>query len=80
MPQGAQRRWDGWIDGRTQPDVRWEYSRLCPVDGDDRAVVEVAPEYDPTTNTVQLAAQLLFEEFALLSLAPRTPRDQRRSP
>jgi guanidinopropionase len=49
-----------------------------PVVGAD--VVEVAPEYDPTTNTVQLAAQLLFEEFALLSLAPRAPRDQGRSP
>jgi agmatinase len=32
-------------------------------------VVEVAPEYDPTTNTSQLAAQLLFEEFALLAQA-----------
>ncbi len=31
-------------------------------------VVEVAPEYDPTTNTSQLAAQLLFEEFALMAL------------
>jgi guanidinopropionase len=31
-------------------------------------VVEVAPQYDPTTNTAQLAAQLLFEEFALLTL------------
>jgi agmatinase len=31
-------------------------------------VVEVAPEYDPTTNTAQLAAQLLFEEFALMAL------------
>jgi guanidinopropionase len=30
-------------------------------------VVEVAPEYDPTTNTSQLAAQVLFEEFALLA-------------
>jgi len=33
-------------------------------------VVEVAPQYDTTTNTAQLAAQLLFEELALLSLAP----------
>jgi agmatinase len=33
-------------------------------------VVEVAPEYDPTTNTAQLAAQILFEEFALLTLPP----------
>jgi len=30
-------------------------------------VVEVAPEYDPTTNTSQLAAQLLFEELALMA-------------
>jgi agmatinase len=30
-------------------------------------VVELAPQYDPTTNTSQLAAQLLFEEFALMT-------------
>jgi guanidinopropionase len=30
-------------------------------------VVEVAPQYDPTTNTSQLAAQILFEEFALMT-------------
>jgi len=33
-------------------------------------VVEVAPEYDPTTNTSQLAAQILFEEFALMAAGP----------
>jgi agmatinase len=33
-------------------------------------VVEVAPQYDPTTNTSQLAAQILFEEFALMTLKP----------
>ena len=31
-------------------------------------VVEVAPQYDPTTNTTLLAAQILFEEFALMAL------------
>jgi guanidinopropionase len=31
-------------------------------------VVELAPQYDPTTNTAQLAGQLLFEEFALMAL------------
>jgi agmatinase len=31
-------------------------------------VVEVAPQYDPSTNTSLLAAQLLFEEFALMAL------------
>jgi len=36
-------------------------------------VVEVAPQYDPTTNTIQLAAQLLFEEFALMAHTP-SPR------
>ena len=34
-------------------------------------VVEVAPQYDPTTNTSQLAAQLLFEEFALMALGSK---------
>ena len=31
-------------------------------------VVEVAPQYDPTTNTAHVAAQLLFELFSLLAL------------
>lgn len=31
-------------------------------------VVEVAPQYDPTTNTAQVAAQLLFEIFTLLAV------------
>jgi agmatinase len=34
-------------------------------------VVEVAPQYDPTTNTSQLAAQILFEELALMAGIPR---------
>lgn len=41
-------------------------------------VVEVAPEYDPTTNTSQLAAQILFEEFALMTL-PRPNSDADRA-
>ncbi len=32
-------------------------------------VVEVAPQYDPTTNTAHVAAQLLFELFALLAVS-----------
>jgi agmatinase len=31
-------------------------------------VVEVAPQYDPTTNTAHVAAQMLFELFALIAL------------
>ncbi|MBE9545803.1 MAG: agmatinase [Proteobacteria bacterium] len=30
-------------------------------------VVEVAPQYDPTTNTAQVAAQLVFEIFTLMA-------------
>ena len=41
-------------------------------------VVEVAPQYDPTTNTVQLAAQLLFEEFALMTCGRDVPAGSSR--
>ena len=34
-------------------------------------VVEVAPQYDATTNTAQAAAQMLFEIVALIALARR---------
>jgi len=30
-------------------------------------VVEVAPQYDPTTNTAQVAAQMLFEIFSIMA-------------
>jgi agmatinase len=33
-------------------------------------VVEVAPQYDPTTNTAMVGAQMLFEIFSLMVLAP----------
>jgi agmatinase len=32
-------------------------------------VVEVAPQYDPTTNTAHVAAQLLFELFTLIAVS-----------
>jgi agmatinase len=35
-------------------------------------VVEVAPQYDPTTITAQVAAQILFEQLSLLALAKKT--------
>jgi agmatinase len=34
-------------------------------------VVEVAPQYDATTNTAQAGAQMLFEILALVALARR---------
>jgi guanidinopropionase len=35
-------------------------------------VVEVAPQYDPTTNTAQAAAQMLFEILTLLVMARKS--------
>ena len=41
-------------------------------------VVEVAPQYDATTNTAQVAAQILFTQACLLSANPyRTPKAER---
>jgi guanidinopropionase len=37
-------------------------------------VVEVAPQYDPTSNTAMVGAQMLFEIFSLMGLAPRFKR------
>jgi guanidinopropionase len=34
-------------------------------------VVEVAPQYDPTSNTAQIAAQVLFEILGLAADARR---------
>jgi guanidinopropionase len=37
-------------------------------------VVEVAPQYDPTTNTAMVGAQMLFELFSLMVLGPSLKR------
>jgi agmatinase len=37
-------------------------------------VVEIAPQYDPTTNTVQTAAQILFEILSLMVFSPSIGR------
>ncbi|MBS0416460.1 MAG: agmatinase [Proteobacteria bacterium] len=37
-------------------------------------VVEIAPQYDPTTNTVQIAAQILFEILSLMVFSPSIGR------
>jgi agmatinase len=37
-------------------------------------VVEVAPQYDATTNTAQAAAQMLFELLSVVALARRRSR------
>ena len=37
-------------------------------------VVEVAPQYDPTSNTAMVGAQMLFEIFSLMAVGPRRKR------
>jgi guanidinopropionase len=37
-------------------------------------VVEVAPQYDPTSNTAMVGAQMLFEIFSLMVQAPNSAR------
>jgi agmatinase len=37
-------------------------------------VVEIAPQYDPTSNTAMVGAQMLFEIFSLVVLSPRFRR------
>jgi guanidinopropionase len=37
-------------------------------------VVEVAPQYDPTSNTAMVGAQMLFEVFSLMVLGPHFTR------
>jgi agmatinase len=39
-----------------------------PICGGD--VVEVAPQYDTTTNTAQTGAQMLFEILSLMQFSP----------
>ena len=39
-------------------------------------VVEVAPQYDPTSNTAMVGAQMLFELFSLMVLGRRFRQSQ----
>ena len=46
--------------------IAGEWTERRTVGGD---VVEVAPQYDATSNTAQIGAQCLFELLALVALA-----------
>jgi len=61
----------GGITPREGLELLWRLRGLDIVGAD---VVEVAPQYDPTTNTAQLGAQLLFEELALMTVGRRADR------
>lgn len=56
------------VAGLTPRQVLGFLHRLEGVNVVGADVVEVAPQYDPTTNTAQIAAQVVFELFTLISL------------
>lgn len=38
-------------------------------------IVEIAPRYDATTNTVQVGAQMLLEILSLIALSPKVAKE-----
>jgi agmatinase len=58
------------VGGLTPREVLQIVRGLAGIDIIGGDVVEVAPQYDPTTNTAQIAAQVLFEMLCLVSLRP----------
>ena len=61
----------GGLMPREVQSLLWGLKGLDVVGGD---VVEVAPEYDATTNTAQIGAQLMFEIASLLQFSPSLVR------
>jgi guanidinopropionase len=56
----------GGMSTRQVLDILYQLKGINIIGGD---VVEVAPQYDPTSNTAQAGAQILFEIFCLVALA-----------
>lgn len=54
----------GGLYPREVQQILWSLTGLDIVGGD---VVEVAPQYDPSTNTAQIGAQMLFEILSLMT-------------
>src|SRR6185437_12874088 len=54
----------GGLYPRDVQQILWSLAGLDIVGGD---VVEVAPQYDPSTNTAQIGAQMLFEILSLMT-------------
>src|SRR4051812_2525666 len=54
----------GGLYPREVQQILWALTGLSIVGGD---VVEVAPQYDPSTNTAQVGAQMLFEILSLMA-------------
>ena len=56
----------GGLYPREVQEILWSLKGLDIIGGD---VVEVAPQYDPSTNTAQVGAQMLFEILSLMAVA-----------
>ena len=59
------------VGGLTPREVQALLRGMAGIDIRGGDVVEVAPSYDPTSNTAQAGAQMLFEILSLVALAPR---------
>jgi guanidinopropionase len=57
------------VGGITPREVLGILRGLAGIDVVGADVVEVAPQYDPSTNTAQIAAQVLFEQLCLVAIA-----------
>ena len=63
------------VGGLTPREVLELLRRLNGIDIIGGDVVEVAPQYDATTNTAQVGAQMLFELFCLTATALAAKRE-----
>jgi agmatinase len=57
------------VGGLTTREALQVLRGLAGIDVVGADVVEVAPQYDPTTNTAQAAAQVLFTQLCLVDIA-----------
>jgi agmatinase len=62
------------VGGLTPREVQALFRGLAGLDVIGGDVVEVAPQYDPSTNTAQVGAQMLFEIFSMMVKGPRGAR------
>jgi len=62
------------VGGLTPREVQALFRGLAGIDVIGGDVVEIAPQYDPSTNTAQVGAQMLFEIFSLMVKGPNGAR------
>ena len=65
------------VGGLTTREALQVLRGLAGIDVVGADVVEVAPQYDPTTNTAQAAAQVLFTQLCLVDIAREAAKNGR---